>query len=86
MSLKLSQTDTSFFMQYTQYYVMVKTFALDEGRELTEGQFVCLRRANDVSQNDPSHHRLPLQNIQIKSLELITQETFMSYLPKMEKI
>ena len=34
----------------------------------------------------PSHHRLPLQNIQIKSLELITQETFMSYLPKMEKI
>ena len=27
---------------------IVKTFALDEGRELTEGQFVCLRRANDV--------------------------------------
>ena len=31
---------------------IVKTFALDEGRELTEGQFVCLRRANDVSQNE----------------------------------
>ncbi len=31
---------------------IVKTFALDQGRELVEGQFVCLRRANDVSQND----------------------------------
>ena len=31
---------------------IVKTFALDEGRELVEGKFVCLRRANDVSQND----------------------------------
>ena len=31
---------------------IVKTFALDEGRELLEGKFVCLRRANDVSQND----------------------------------
>ena len=31
---------------------IVKTFALDQGRELDEGQFVCLRRANDVSQND----------------------------------
>ena len=31
---------------------IVKTFALDQNRELVEGQFVCLRRANDVSQND----------------------------------
>ena len=31
---------------------IVKTFALDQSRELVEGQFVCLRRANDVSQND----------------------------------
>ena len=31
---------------------IVKTFALDEERELVEGKFVCLRRANDVSQND----------------------------------
>ena len=25
---------------------------MDQGRQLTEGRFVCLRRANDVSQND----------------------------------
>tara|TARA_Y100000748_G_scaffold155744_1_gene130230 strand:+ start:2669 stop:3715 length:1047 start_codon:yes stop_codon:yes gene_type:complete len=31
---------------------VVKSFSLDEGRELVEGKFVCLRRANDVSQND----------------------------------
>ena len=31
---------------------IVKSFALDEKRELLEGKFVCLRRANDVSQND----------------------------------
>ena len=31
---------------------IVKAFSLDQGRELTEGRFVCLRRANDVSQND----------------------------------
>ena len=31
---------------------IVKTFALDAGRTLTQGKFVCLRRANDVSQND----------------------------------
>ena len=31
---------------------IVKTFALDEKRELLEGKFVCLRRANDVSQNE----------------------------------
>jgi len=31
---------------------IVKIFALDEERELVEGKFVCLRRANDVSQND----------------------------------
>jgi len=31
---------------------IVKTFALDRSRELNEGRFVCLRRANDVSQND----------------------------------
>ena len=31
---------------------IVKTFTLDQDRELVEGQFVCLRRANDVSQND----------------------------------
>ncbi len=31
---------------------IVKAFALDQNRELTEGRFVCLRRANDVSQND----------------------------------
>ncbi len=31
---------------------IVKGFGLDEGRELLEGKFVCLRRANDVSQND----------------------------------
>ena len=31
---------------------IVKSFALDEERELVEGKFVCLRRANDVSQND----------------------------------
>ena len=31
---------------------IVKSFALDQQRNLTEGKFVCLRRANDVSQND----------------------------------
>ena len=31
---------------------IIKSFALDEKRELLEGKFVCLRRANDVSQND----------------------------------
>ena len=31
---------------------IVKSFALDEKRDLLEGKFVCLRRANDVSQND----------------------------------
>ena len=31
---------------------IIKAFALDQKRELTEGKFVCLRRANDVSQND----------------------------------
>ena len=31
---------------------IVKAFALNQDRELTEGRFVCLRRANDVSQND----------------------------------
>jgi glyceraldehyde-3-phosphate dehydrogenase type II len=31
---------------------IVKCFSLDAGRELEEGKFVCLRRANDVSQND----------------------------------
>ncbi len=31
---------------------IVKSFSLDAGRELNEGKFVCLRRANDVSQND----------------------------------
>ena len=31
---------------------IVKAFALDQKRELAEGRFVCLRRANDVSQND----------------------------------
>ena len=31
---------------------IVKSFALDEQRELVEGKFVCLRRANDVSQNE----------------------------------
>jgi len=31
---------------------IVKSFALDEKRELLEGKFVCLRRANDVSQNE----------------------------------
>ena len=31
---------------------IVKSFAIDEQRELIEGKFVCLRRANDVSQND----------------------------------
>jgi glyceraldehyde-3-phosphate dehydrogenase/erythrose-4-phosphate dehydrogenase len=31
---------------------IVKTFALDKSRDLNEGRFVCLRRANDVSQND----------------------------------
>ena len=31
---------------------IVKTFTLNQDRELTEGRFVCLRRANDVSQND----------------------------------
>jgi glyceraldehyde-3-phosphate dehydrogenase (NAD(P)) len=31
---------------------IVKSFAIDEKRELIEGKFVCLRRANDVSQND----------------------------------
>ncbi|MDA9608058.1 hypothetical protein N9S79_00205 [bacterium] len=31
---------------------IVKTFAQDAGRELSDGRFVCLRRANDVSQND----------------------------------
>ena len=31
---------------------IVKSFALDDKRELLEGKFVCLRRANDVSQND----------------------------------
>jgi hypothetical protein len=30
----------------------VKSFSLDANRELNEGRFVCLRRANDVSQND----------------------------------
>ena len=31
---------------------IIKSFALDEKRELLEGKFVCLRRSNDVSQND----------------------------------
>ena len=31
---------------------IIKCFSLDAGRELEEGKFVCLRRANDVSQND----------------------------------
>jgi glyceraldehyde-3-phosphate dehydrogenase type II len=31
---------------------IVKTFALDQERELVEGKFVCLRRANDISQDD----------------------------------
>ena len=31
---------------------IIKSFALDEKRELLEGKFVCLRRANDVSQNE----------------------------------
>lgn len=31
---------------------IVKTFALDVERILDQGKFVCLRRANDVSQND----------------------------------
>ena len=31
---------------------IVKSFSLDANRELNEGRFVCLRRANDVSQND----------------------------------
>ncbi len=31
---------------------IVKTFALDVERTLDQGKFVCLRRANDVSQND----------------------------------
>ena len=31
---------------------IVKAFALDQQRNLLEGKFVCLRRANDVSQND----------------------------------
>ena len=31
---------------------IVKAFALDQQRDLLEGKFVCLRRANDVSQND----------------------------------
>ena len=31
---------------------IIKSFALDANRELVEGKFVCLRRANDVSQND----------------------------------
>ena len=31
---------------------IVKTFSLDKERNLSEGRFVCLRRANDVSQND----------------------------------
>ena len=31
---------------------IVKSFAIDEQRELVEGKFVCLRRANDVSQNE----------------------------------
>ena len=31
---------------------IVKSFALDEKRDLLEGKFVCLRRANDVSQNE----------------------------------
>ena len=31
---------------------IVKTFTQDADRELSDGRFVCLRRANDVSQND----------------------------------
>ena len=31
---------------------IVKSFSIDAGRDLNEGRFVCLRRANDVSQND----------------------------------
>ena len=31
---------------------IIKTFSLDKSRNLNEGRFVCLRRANDVSQND----------------------------------
>tara|TARA_B100000131_G_scaffold210778_1_gene202617 strand:+ start:781 stop:1833 length:1053 start_codon:yes stop_codon:yes gene_type:complete len=31
---------------------IVKSFSLDPDRDLEEGKFVCLRRANDVSQND----------------------------------
>ena len=31
---------------------ILKTFVLETGRNLNEGRFVCLRRANDVSQND----------------------------------
>ena len=31
---------------------IVKSFALDSDRDLLDGRFVCLRRANDVSQND----------------------------------
>ena len=31
---------------------IVKSFALDSNRNLLDGRFVCLRRANDVSQND----------------------------------
>ena len=31
---------------------IIKSFALDANRDLEEGKFVCLRRANDVSQND----------------------------------
>ena len=31
---------------------IVKSFSIDVDRELLEGRFVCLRRANDVSQND----------------------------------
>ena len=31
---------------------IVKSFSIEPDRELSEGRFVCLRRANDVSQND----------------------------------
>ena len=31
---------------------ILKTFVLETGKNLNEGRFVCLRRANDVSQND----------------------------------
>ena len=31
---------------------IIKTFSLDKSRNLNEGRFVCLRRANDVSQDD----------------------------------